>query len=151
VESLEPLAREKSVTIQREPSEASVHAVAVDVERMLRNLLDNAIRHCPAGGLVSLQVERGQTVCLSVRDQGDGVPPEARANIFEPFHRSAARRSEARGVGLGLATARALARKYGGDVTVVGKGNHFVLSLPRTEREPAGPSSPAQARAVLAE
>lgn len=131
VESLQPLASEKNVTIRRDPTNATVMAVAGDVERIFRNLIDNAIRHSPAGSVVRLDVEAGETVRVCVRDQGDGVPPAERENIFEPFHRLPATRSEAKGAGLGLAIARELAQKHGGDVVVSDEGNCFIASFPR--------------------
>lgn len=87
-----------------------------DLTRMLRNLLDNAIAHSPAGGEVRLrcQVEPHRVV-LSVSDHGPGVPPELRERIFEPFFRGDAER-ERSGAGLGLAIAREIARAHGGDV-----------------------------------
>jgi two-component system, OmpR family, sensor kinase len=131
VESLAPLANAKNVLIERATSDTAVQAAARDVERILRNLLDNAIRHSPAGGTVRVDVENGDAVRVCVRDQGDGVPRAEQANIFEPFYRSPAARQDARGTGLGLAIARELARKHRGDVTVAREGNCFILSLPR--------------------
>jgi two-component system heavy metal sensor histidine kinase CusS len=131
VESLQPLASEKNVTIACDSTDVTVLAVTSDVERIFRNLLDNAIRHSPAGGVVRLDVEAGETVRVCVRDQGDGVSLEERENIFEPFYRSPVNRTEARGAGLGLAIARELAQKHGGDVVVGDEGNCFIASFPR--------------------
>ncbi len=131
VDSLRPLAEEKRVVVNREVTDASVRADPRDLERIVRNLLDNAIRHSPEGGEVRLEVERGDVVRVRVRDQGSGVPPGERERVFSPFHRSADARRDARGAGLGLAIARELARRHGGDV-VVGEedGSSFVVSLP---------------------
>jgi signal transduction histidine kinase len=130
VESLEPLAKEKGVTVRQSPTGCLVRAVVGDVERILRNLLDNAIRYCPPGGVVELEVEPGETVCVRVRDEGEGVPSELRESIFEPFFRSPAMRAAAKGAGLGLSIARELARRHGGDLAVGDSGSCFVLSLP---------------------
>jgi nitrogen-specific signal transduction histidine kinase len=64
------------------------------------------------------------------RDQGEGVFPDERERIFEPFHRSPAARKDARGAGLGLAIARELARRYGGDVALGEERSCFVVTLP---------------------
>jgi two-component system heavy metal sensor histidine kinase CusS len=131
VESLEPLAREKGVGVERDPTDCIVQAATHDVERILRNLLDNAIRHSPSDGVVRIEVTPGDPVRIRVRDQGEGVASEERENVFRPFYRSPAARAEARGAGLGLAIARELARKHGGDVSVGDEASCFVVSLPR--------------------
>lgn len=133
VDSLAPLAREKDVTIAFDNApvaRASVRASRSDVERVLRNLLDNAVRHSPTGGTVTVDVAaEGAAVRVRVRDEGGGVTPSERENVFEPFHRSPQARAQARGVGLGLAIARALARSHGGDVRILEDGP-FEFSLP---------------------
>jgi two-component system heavy metal sensor histidine kinase CusS len=133
-ESLAPLAHEKEVTIARDRTESVVVAKQSDVERILRNLLDNAIRHSPNGGRVQLEVEARELVHVRVRDNGDGVRPEEREAIFEPFHRSPENRARGRGTGLGLAIARELARRHGGDLVVGSELNCFDLSLPAPVR-----------------
>ncbi|NOU29141.1 MAG: HAMP domain-containing histidine kinase [Polyangiaceae bacterium] len=101
VESLAPLASEKNVEVQRDCGKIAVLARRSEVERIIRNLLDNAIRHSPKGGVVRLEVTPGdETALLRVRDQGPGVPEAERERVFEPFHRSAPARVEARGAGL---------------------------------------------------
>lgn len=145
VESLEPLAKEKGLRLERAPttpSESRVLAAPSDVGRILSNLLDNAIRHSPVQGVVRLEIEEVATddaVRIRVRDQGPGVPDGVRERIFEPFHRSPETRATAEGAGLGLAIARELARKHGGDIMVetVGVGTPgacFVVTLPRCSR-----------------
>lgn len=133
VESLEPLAKAKEIKIQKPDTECSVMSVKADVERVLRNLLDNAIRHAPSGSTAHLEVDvdQGTKVVIRVRDEGSGVPEEERERIFEPFHRSPKNRAEGRGTGLGLAIARELARKHGGDLRVGRELNCFELELPR--------------------
>lgn len=130
VESLGPLAKEKAIRIQHEATACTVKATARDFERIVRNLLDNAIRHSPKGGVVRIVVEPSESVRIRVCDQGAGVAPEDRESIFQPFYRSPAVRSEEEGAGLGLAIARELARKHGGDLSLGDEGNCFVLSLP---------------------
>jgi len=142
VESLEPLAKGKNVVIERGPEDALVCATPDDVGRILRNLLDNAIRHSPEGGIVRLGVEAGDPVRVHVHDQGPGVPASERESIFEPFYRARAARADTEGAGLGLAIARELARKHQGEVLVSGVGNCFVLSLPRMV-EQKGEGSPS--------
>lgn len=135
IESLTPMIREKGVRVSYVESALCVQGVPSDVERILRNLVDNALRFSPAHGTIEIVASqadgRGR---IAVRDAGPGVPIELRDAIFEPFNRSSAARSEARGAGLGLSIARELARKHGGDVTVsVSTGGCFVLELRAAE------------------
>jgi signal transduction histidine kinase len=85
-----------------------------DLARLLRNLLENAIKFGPRGGQVRLTVVReGSFVELSVEDEGPGITVKDRAQLFEPFFRGT---SQVTGTGLGLAIAREIAKKSGGDI-----------------------------------
>lgn len=130
-------AAEKGVIVERRIA-ASVPAVTADRERVMQivnNLLDNAIRHTPAGGVVTLGLEAtGASARLWVRDTGPGIPPDEIGRIFDRFHRLDASRSRASGgSGLGLAIVKSLAEAHGGRVTVtsrVGEGSTFAVVLP---------------------
>lgn len=139
IESLTPLIKEKNVSVRYADSGHVVHAVANDVERILRNLVDNALRFSAPSETIAIAASHsGDSVSIAVQDRGPGVEPELREAIFEPFNRSSVARSEARGAGLGLSIARELARKHGGDVTVAeGVGGCFVLTLKAAESAPA--------------
>jgi signal transduction histidine kinase len=102
------------------------------VARILRILLDNAVRVSPPGGriVVSLGVDRG--VAVSVSDEGPGVHADERESIFERFSRGRDTAGQA-GFGLGLAIGRELARRMGGDLVLEpanGGGAQFTLRLP---------------------
>lgn len=135
-ETLQSLATDKEVRIEARPLPLRARALASDVHRIVTNLVDNAIRHAPRGTVVGLEIASAASDIVEIRvhDDGSGVADEDRQRIFEPFQRSAAARAEARGAGLGLAIARELARKHGGDVRLedsVRSGATFVLALPR--------------------
>jgi signal transduction histidine kinase len=106
------------------------------VEQILNNLLDNSIRHTPAGGTVtlSLRFEEHQAV-VRVRDTGPGIPTEDIPYIFDRFYRTGrARNRQDGGSGLGLAIARKLAEAHGGTLTAHNApegGALFTLTLPR--------------------
>ncbi len=89
------------------------------VELALGNLLRNAVRHAP-GAPIELRVRRdGPDLRVEVHDGGPGVPPEEREAVFARFGRGArARRTDADGLGLGLAFVREVARRHGGDCTI---------------------------------
>lgn len=107
------------------------------LQQTLSNLLDNALKHSPAGGevLVALSLRNGgREFELSVSDAGPGIPPEQRERVFEPFHRLGSElRRENPGVGIGLAIVRHLVDAHGGRVRVeaAGKsGARFVIEMP---------------------
>jgi two-component system, OmpR family, sensor kinase len=106
-----------------------------DLQRLVRNLVENAVRHSPPGGRVRVEAHPSQgDVHVVVSDEGPGIPSEVRERIFEPFFRCPAARADASGAGLGLAIARGIARAHGGDLWVeqaenVG-GARFVVRIP---------------------
>jgi two-component system sensor histidine kinase KdpD len=111
-------------------------AVRIDVhqvERVLANLVENALHYSPASERVRVQVSRTPSeVLVRVIDRGPGIAPGETERIFEPFQRGT-RTGEVRGAGLGLAIARGFAEANGGRVWVEsreGQGATFVLALP---------------------
>ncbi len=134
VDARDALASERHIALDFETFQARVYGNPTEIERVIGNLLDNAIRYTHEGGRVALEsvAERGG-IALRVRDTGIGIKPEDAERIFERFWREDRVRGRESGTGLGLAIARALARRHGGDVTVrsaPGKGSEFTLWLP---------------------
>jgi signal transduction histidine kinase len=113
---------------------ATVHGDPEELARVVRNLLDNAVRHARARVELSL-AERDGHVELSVSDDGPGVPAAARERVFERFARlDEGRARDAGGTGLGLAIVREVVVAHGGSVTVDGDpGARFLISLPRSD------------------
>jgi signal transduction histidine kinase len=113
-------------------------AALADPERLqqvLRNLLQNAVAHTPAGGRIELGARRaGAEVEVFVRDTGEGIAAEHLPNVFERFYRVDPARGRATGgAGLGLAIVRQLVRAQGGRVWAesrLGQGSSFFFSLP---------------------
>lgn len=112
-----------------------VKASRVKLEQVLFNLADNAVRHTPAGGSVTVTADlKGGMVRIQVVDTGEGIPAEHLPHVFERFYKvdRARSRSEA-GTGLGLAVVRQLVELQGGRVQVlsrVGEGTQFTVELP---------------------
>ncbi len=106
-----------------------VQVDAVQIERALVNLLDNALKFSPAETPVTLRIEsRDDELRLHVLDKGPGLEPGAREAVFEAFQRGG---DGVRGAGLGLAIARGFAEVNGARVWAEnGEGGHFVLALP---------------------
>jgi PAS domain S-box-containing protein len=105
-------------------------------QQILLNLLSNAVTFTPAGEAVILEcTSSGDTVRISVRDAGPGIPEDKQEAIFEPFVQLGRSLTETReGMGLGLSISRQLARGMSGDLTVAsrpGEGSTFALTLPR--------------------
>jgi two-component system, OmpR family, sensor histidine kinase KdpD len=110
-----------------------VHADPHQTERVVANLVENALRYSPPDEPVRVQVRQtGSEVLVRVVDHGPGIPSGEADRIFEPFQRGSLR-IPARGAGLGLAIARGFAEANGGRVWVeshAGQGATFVLALP---------------------
>jgi signal transduction histidine kinase len=103
------------------------------LQRLLANLLDNAVKYTAAGGSVTVSVaDTAAQVSISVQDSGCGIEPADLPRIFERFYRCDQSRSKP-GIGLGLSLARAIARAHGGDITAASvphRGSTFTVSLP---------------------
>ena len=123
--------------IDRERRAARVVGVPLRLERLIENLLDNAVSFSPPDGTVSIGVRReGERVAVSVCDEGPGIPESEREKVFARFHTA---RPEAEGFGdhsgLGLAIARTIAEGHDGSLTVADRpdgksGACLVLELP---------------------
>lgn len=119
-----------------EPATAMVWGEAARLAQVLRNLIDNAISFSPAPGTIIVSVVRGgDQVRLRVEDEGPGVPPENRGDVFRRFYSERpAGESFGRHSGLGLAIARAIVEAHGGTISVGdrsrGSGACFTVSLP---------------------
>ncbi len=118
--------------------DADVPLVRVDreaVSRALWNLLDNAVKYSPVGSLVRVELAReGDRVAFCVSDSGQGVPAAEQKEIFKKFVRGrAARTSNVKGTGVGLAMVQHTVRAHGGEVRLdsqPGRGSTFTIVLP---------------------
>jgi signal transduction histidine kinase len=103
-------------------------------EQVVVNLVNNAIKYSPEGGPVEVELKQASadTICLSVRDWGLGIPPEYRGNIFDRFYQ-AHQRAHLGGMGLGLYITRQIVELHGGKIEVsfpAEGGTRFVVTLP---------------------
>ncbi|MDQ6747615.1 MAG: ATP-binding protein, partial [Candidatus Dormibacteraeota bacterium] len=143
------LASPRGVEISFEAPESGVATGDADLlRRLLDNLIDNAIRHSPAGGVVDVSLTQSAVAwLLTVADSGPGVDPALRGSIFERFTRGdAARQRETGGAGLGLALCAAIAQSHGGSIQVGASNNGgamFTVELPRDGTPSSTPSAEA--------
>lgn len=137
VEALAPIADRRGVVLAATadgPCRALVNVT--EISRVLRNLLDNAIRHSPAGGRVTLSVTDGARIRVDVTDEGPGFPDSFRPIAFEPFTRADEARASGSS-GLGLAIAKALVEGHGGTIALGGgPGGDVIVELPAAARSP---------------
>ncbi|HEY0133770.1 MAG TPA: HAMP domain-containing sensor histidine kinase, partial [Nannocystis sp.] len=114
-------AEARTVRIAWRGGDARTRGRRGDLLRLLRNLLENAVRHSPAGGQVHVHCrDLDGRIELTVRDEGPGVAPADRERIFEAFYRGARERAaNDGGTGLGLTIAREIARAHGGDLRLL--------------------------------
>jgi two-component system, OmpR family, sensor kinase len=158
---LGPVGADHELTVDARP--AVVEGVPDDLHRLVLNLIENAIRHTPAGTHVRAQTftADGQAT-LIVEDDGPGVPPELGRRVFERFVRGG--RDGGRGSGLGLSIVRAVAESHGGAVTLEsldrrppgqvsngGPGTRFVVKIPIASSSLSAPPGAQDAVAVAAQ
>lgn len=132
---LEPKAADKaiSVTIGLQPG-LRVQADVGRLEQILVNLLDNAVKYTPPGGTVDISArETGDDVEVTIRDTGQGIPPQDLPRIFERFYRvDEARSRQEGGTGLGLAIVKHIVQLHGGSIrveSIPGKETTFFFTL----------------------
>lgn len=136
VDELTLLADDHQITLSFEPQPVpSVLGDAQWLKQALINLLDNALRYTPSGGVVSICLETvDQQVAVSVEDTGHGIEPENIPHLFERFYRTDwARAKDSAGTGLGLPIVKEIMDAHGGSISVtsdVNKGSVFTLRLP---------------------
>lgn len=137
VDALAPLARRERQIEMVAALPATLPPVCADRTRLaqvLQNLLQNALRYTPAGGIVALEaVASGDHVTLSVADTGMGIAPDELPHVWERFYRSdRSRARETGGAGLGLALVKELVMAMGGTVhaeSTLGRGSKFSITL----------------------
>ena len=132
---MRPLGDKKSHTLsQRVQPGLVVRADATRFRQVLMNLLGNAIKFTPDGGLIELNAfSVSENVRIEVRDTGPGIPPEEQKRIFEAFYRLRESGSRTEGTGLGLAITHRLVELHGGELSLqseVGRGSCFHFKLP---------------------
>ncbi len=131
-----PLAAERDITLHADSIGGYIQADATRLHQVLLIVLDNALRHTPPGGRITVTTATvGKQVQLVIRDTGNGIDPADLPHVFARFYRSSTARAEGGGNGLGLSIARALMIAMQGQIrleSAPGQGTSVVLLLPAT-------------------
>ncbi|MEN6438132.1 MAG: ATP-binding protein [Syntrophobacter sp.] len=133
---IKPLADAQSVELRLDPAEpVSIQGDGERLRSMVLNLVDNAIKYTGPGGRVILQLRReGDFASILISDNGMGISPGEREQVFEPFYRTSdARALSGKGTGLGLSIARSIAVAHGGAIqmeSTPGRGSSFTVRIP---------------------
>jgi two-component system CheB/CheR fusion protein len=165
VETVRGDAQDKHITLDiiAPPEPLFVYGDLLRLEQIVWNLLANAVKFTPAGGKVSVRLDRGQgTVRLTVEDTGQGIEAAFLPSVFEMFRQGDARANrEHSGMGIGLALVQQLVRLHGGSVSAhsegLGKGTRFIVTMPEqnaqskpVERVPSADKQTLNELSVLA-
>jgi len=123
----------------------------IQLERVITNLLSNALKYTPEGGWVKARVDTaGQRARIIVEDSGIGIPPGHLPHIFDRFYRVPDGHPE-KGLGLGLSFVASIVKAHGGEIHVeskLGEGSRFIVSIPLRSTQTLAPSAqPAEIRA----
>jgi signal transduction histidine kinase len=136
VERFQSVAREKglSLTVAQPDEPLLVLCDPGDVERIIVNLISNAVKYTKKGGVTVTLGRDADGVRLEVSDTGIGIPADALPHLFREFYRAGnAKATEEAGTGLGLSIIKLLLDRYGGRTSVSseeGKGTTFVVTIP---------------------
>lgn len=124
-----------TLTVNADSTLPDIQSDESRLDRVLSNLVSNAIRHTPEGGFVTILATRQEkTILISVEDTGEGIPPADLPHIFDRFYRADKSRTDVDGAssGLGLAIARALVEAHGGRIwaeSELGRGTRMIFEM----------------------
>ncbi|MGH9427542.1 MAG: sensor histidine kinase, partial [Terriglobia bacterium] len=130
------LAEDKQIQLETQLSpHVKVQGDRYRLKQVLLNLIDNAIKYCPAGSEVHVRLfKEAETIVLEVFDNGSGIPPEALRHLFDRFYRlDKARSRELGGSGLGLSICKSICEAHGGQIEARSQpanGTTFRVTLP---------------------
>lgn len=136
VQQFKPLAEQKGIKLNAELSDETINLVYADIalmERAIANLIDNAIKHTPKGGKVSIvSINENENVSFTISDTGDGIAEENIQRIFDRFYQEDPSRTVGAGAGLGLSIAQKILELHGSELSVesgAGSGTSFSFVL----------------------
>jgi len=154
VEQMHLLAEEKAITLHVDTNPMMVSLDAARMKQVLVNLIDNAIKYTPDGGVIELNsFPSDSNAVIEVSDTGIGIPPAALPHVFDRFYRTDKARSRGSGgTGLGLSIVKAICNAHGGSIAIrsaEAAGTTVRIELPLAASAPAVAAPPTPALAVL--
>ena len=128
--------KNQSLTVSTQGDDFSIQADHNKIEQVFTNLIDNAVKYTKESGLIEILLcDQGQTVCVTVQDNGIGIPKEHRDRVFERFYRvDKARSREPGGTGLGLSIVKHIVLAHNGKITIeseLNQGTKISVTLPK--------------------
>ncbi|HUX88668.1 MAG TPA: ATP-binding protein, partial [Chloroflexota bacterium] len=131
---LRPLTAQHKVVVAVPENLPPVPLDYVEIDQVLSNLIENAVKYTPAGTEIRISARRvGAELCVEVADLGPGIPAQVLPHLFESFYRGTERGPRPIGTGLGLSVAKGLVEAHGGHIEAEsqpGQGARFSFSLP---------------------
>lgn len=139
VDRLSVIARQKNIALTFKEPEAKILMVNADtllIEEVVTNLIQNALNHTQAGGIITVSIfDKAGEITTTIADNGEGIPKDAQEHLFTKFFRVSGKlESGAKGTGLGLYISKRLVEMHHGKIWVdstVGKGSTFSFTLPK--------------------
>jgi signal transduction histidine kinase len=140
VEEIQQMLTQHTIDYRAPADPLLVSGDALRLEQVLQNLVGNAVKYSPEGGTVAVRVARhGSSACVSVADQGIGIPPAAIPQLFQRFYRASnVDDRKISGMGIGLYVVKEIVELHGGTVAVEseeGRGSTFTVCLPLMKDE----------------
>jgi PAS domain S-box-containing protein len=135
VTEVQPALAQHTLIFEDPGTSLMIHGDGLRLDQVVQNLLQNAVKYSPAGGLIVIRAEQQRHVaCVTVTDQGIGIPMEAQSRLFQRFYRAArSQTSGISGMGIGLYMVREIISLHNGSVAVEsqeGIGSTFTVTLP---------------------
>jgi len=140
-----PIAERKRLGFRLRPTNLALHSDPVMLQRVVQNLVSNALRYTRSGGVLVGARRRGDECLIQVSDTGIGIPSREHERIFDEFHRGALTESDDVALGLGLSIVRRQLRTLGHDLTfrsTVGVGSTFQVRVPLAKGATVEPPQP---------
>lgn len=138
IDRLSPLLQERIITIEISDNLPPVALDYLQIDQVLTNLFENAVRYTPADKPIDISISaQSDQITVTIADRGPGISPQDRERIFDKFYRVQSGRYHATGSGLGLAVCKGLVEAHDGHIWAderAGGGSVFTITLPLTER-----------------
>jgi two-component system phosphate regulon sensor histidine kinase PhoR len=139
---LQLMAESRNIRLETHCPDTDLRVLA-DPDKLIEiitNLVDNAIKFTPQGGIITIDTRQQEPdkIVVSVTDTGEGIEPEDLDDLFKPFYQAKRTKAHTQGLGLGLSIVKHLVEMHDGSITVTsepGKGSQFRIELPELAQQ----------------